>query len=86
LSLPTGAEATKAAQAAADFAPRDAEIQAVAAALGAKPAAGAPEMAAATPAETLLAACIAGLRAGDPGAAGEQPARWSLCDLAAHRK
>lgn len=85
LSLPAGAEAAKAAQAAADFAPQDAEIQAVAAALGAKPV-GAPLQPAATPAEKLLAGCIAGLQAGDPGVAGGREARWSLCDLAARRK
>ncbi len=85
LSLPPGVEATKAAQAAADFAPQDAEIQAVAAFLGATPVGAPPTFAAATPAQSLLAACIAGLRAGDPATAG-QAARWSLCDLAARRK
>lgn len=83
LSLPAGAEVAKAAQAAADFAPQDPEIQAVAAFLGAKPSEGSPKPPAATPAGQALAACIAGLQAGDVPAAAAANARWSLCHLAA---
>lgn len=83
LSLPAGAEAAKAAQAAADFAPQDPEIQAVAAFLGAKPSEGSPKPHAATPAEQALAACIIGLQAGDAQAAAAANARWTLCHLAA---
>ncbi|HWA47316.1 MAG TPA: hypothetical protein VG742_03535, partial [Dongiaceae bacterium] len=82
VSLPSGAEATKAAQAAADFAPQDAELQAVARASGAGRTA-ALDYPAATPAEQLLAACIAALRAGDAAAAAAAGAGWSLCHLAA---
>jgi tetratricopeptide (TPR) repeat protein len=82
LSLSAGAESAKAARAAADFAPQDAEIQAVAAALGAKPA-GSPPAPDATPAEQSLAACIAALQKGDAATAAAAGARWSLCHLVA---
>ena len=85
LSLPAGAEATKAAQAAADFAPQDGELQAVAAFLGATRTA-VLEHPAATPAEKRLAACVAGLRAGNAAAAAAAGAGWSLCHLAAARE
>jgi tetratricopeptide (TPR) repeat protein len=85
VSLPRGAEATKAAQVAADFAPQDAELQAVARYLGAQHTA-ALDYPAATPAEQLLAACVAALRAGDADAAKAAGAGWSLCHLAAVRE
>jgi len=85
LSLPPGKEASQAAQAAADFAPQDAELQAVAAFLGAEPPGPMPQPAAATPAHLLLAGCIAGLQGQDPAAAAAAGARWSLCHLAALR-
>ncbi len=85
LSLTAGKESEKAAQAAADFAPQDAELRAVAAILGARPTGPAVTPSTATPAQRLLGDCIAGLQAGNPPGAAAAGARWSLCHLAALR-
>jgi tetratricopeptide (TPR) repeat protein len=82
LSLPPGAERIKAAQAAADFAPQDAELQVVAGFLGAKRTAT-PVLPAATPAEQALADCVTGLRLSNADVAAAAGARWTLCHLAA---
>jgi tetratricopeptide (TPR) repeat protein len=79
--------ARDAARLAATFAPGDAEIAAVARLAGAEPESTAilPEsiLPRTTPAKAALAACIAGLRAGDLPAAQAADAAWSLCHLAA---
>ena len=72
-----------AAQAAADFAPEDAELLAIARHLGARSDHVAPRPSQATPAGKMLAACIANLAIGDLAAARQSGARWSLCWVAA---
>ena len=83
LSLAPGGESEKAAQAAADFAPDDAELLAIARHLGARSDHVAPRPSQATPAGKMLAACIANLATGDLAAARQSGARWSLCWVAA---
>lgn len=77
--------ARKAAELAVAFAPEDAEIAAVAALAGAKlDGVAAPRaLPTATPAQSALAQCVTGLRAGDFDAARAAGAGWSLCHLAA---
>ncbi|MGH6894277.1 MAG: tetratricopeptide repeat protein [Dongiaceae bacterium] len=78
-----GAEPGDAADLAVTFAPQDAEIAAVAKSLGLERAGPTLTLSTATPAKARLAACIAGLSAGDLAVARAAGAGWSLCHLAA---